>query len=178
MHMDIYTVRVIPKRLRNTSKRNHMNMNEKYTCTHHSLFSPIHRFNVVLKRPSNEDYMWSVYTKQFEASIWAVLAVLTGFLFFCLYFASQRSSCEQKLSPSDTFIAGAGMIFGQGTCVVVGVVWGSVCGLDFVCVMFSKNHWIVWSVIIVYFVDVILREAIRSANTLSNINLIIDFTKE
>ncbi|XP_042891241.1 probable glutamate receptor [Penaeus japonicus] len=72
-------------------------------------------FNVVLKRPSNEDYMWSVYTKQFEASIWAVLAVLTGFLFFCLYFASQRSSCEQKLSPSDTFIAGAGMIFGQGS---------------------------------------------------------------
>ncbi|XP_037803608.1 probable glutamate receptor [Penaeus monodon] len=72
-------------------------------------------FKIVLKRPSNEDYMWTVYTKQFEAGVWGVLTLLTTALCFSLYFASRCSSREQKLSPSDAFIVGVGMIFGQGS---------------------------------------------------------------
>lgn len=83
---------------------------QRYPFGHHF------RFKIVLKRPSNEDYMWTVYTKQFEAGVWGVLTLLTTALCFSLYFASRCSSREQKLSPSDAFIVGVGMIFGQGGC--------------------------------------------------------------
>ncbi|XP_047488086.1 probable glutamate receptor [Penaeus chinensis] len=43
-----------------------------------------YRFKIVLKRPSNEDYIWTVYTKQFEPGVWGVLTLLTTALCFSL----------------------------------------------------------------------------------------------
>ncbi|XP_042876134.1 glutamate receptor-like [Penaeus japonicus] len=70
---------------------------------------------IVLKRPTYEDYMWTVYTKQFEPGVWGVLLFVVVFLAISLYYVSRFSSSEVKISVSDALLTVFGFMFGQGT---------------------------------------------------------------
>ncbi|XP_063600691.1 probable glutamate receptor [Penaeus indicus] len=75
-------------------------------------------FRIVLKRPSNEDYMWSVYTKQFEPGVWATMVVVVAAAVACLRLASRPSRRQQKASLSDTAFTIVGFVFGQGSPII------------------------------------------------------------
>ncbi|XP_047487272.1 uncharacterized protein LOC125038077 [Penaeus chinensis] len=70
---------------------------------------------IVLKRPTYEDYMWSVYTKQFEPSVWPVLLSVVVCLALCLYLVSRFSLGEVEISVSDAILTVFGFMFGQGS---------------------------------------------------------------
>ncbi|XP_042873441.1 probable glutamate receptor [Penaeus japonicus] len=75
-------------------------------------------FRIALRRPSNEDYMWSVYTKQFDVGVWVfVLFVIAG-LVLCLYFVSCVfvAAGQVKVIPlSDCALTVIGIFCGQGS---------------------------------------------------------------
>ncbi|XP_037803578.1 glutamate receptor 1-like [Penaeus monodon] len=71
-------------------------------------------FRIALRRPSNEDYMWTVYTKQFDLSVWLVLIFLTAGLVLCLYVVSRGFSRRATISFSDCALTIFGFLCGQG----------------------------------------------------------------
>ncbi|XP_070000318.1 probable glutamate receptor [Penaeus vannamei] len=72
-------------------------------------------FRIVMKRPSNEDYIWTVYTKQFQAAVWGMALLMLAVLSATLYLVIRRSPQEDDLTLSDIFITTVGFILGQGT---------------------------------------------------------------
>ncbi|XP_063600734.1 glutamate receptor 1-like [Penaeus indicus] len=72
-------------------------------------------FRIALRRPSNEDYMWTVYTKQFELGVWLILIFLTVGLVLCLYFVSHGFSRRATISFSDCAFTIFGFLCGQGS---------------------------------------------------------------
>ncbi|XP_042883098.1 glutamate receptor ionotropic, NMDA 2A-like [Penaeus japonicus] len=70
-------------------------------------------YSVAMKRPTNEDYLWTVYTKQFEATAWivtVVLAIATTAFVFVLLRLSRR---EESVTPSLSAFTVLGILFGQ-----------------------------------------------------------------
>ncbi|XP_042892008.1 probable glutamate receptor [Penaeus japonicus] len=72
-------------------------------------------FRIVLKRPSNEDYMWTVYTKQFDPGVWGSMVLVVTAAALCLYLVSRRSLQQQNASLSDSAFIVVGFVFGQGS---------------------------------------------------------------
>ncbi|XP_047488084.1 probable glutamate receptor [Penaeus chinensis] len=71
-------------------------------------------FRIVVKRPANEDYMWTVYTKQFESDVWGIIILVSASIVLCLHCVSRWSS-EVHISLPDSVFIVTGIIFGQGT---------------------------------------------------------------
>lgn len=76
-------------------------------------------YRIVIKLPSNEDYMWSVYTKQFEGEAWVALAFLLSCLVLCLLGVSRCLKHEVTISVSDSAFAVVGIIFSQGELILL-----------------------------------------------------------
>ncbi|XP_037803358.1 probable glutamate receptor [Penaeus monodon] len=70
-------------------------------------------FKIVMKRPSNSDYMWTVYTKQFEAGVWLIVIVVIVALSVVLYLVLRYSSQDDDVSVSESFFVIVVYIFGQ-----------------------------------------------------------------
>ncbi|ROT79443.1 ionotropic glutamate receptor GLR-3, partial [Penaeus vannamei] len=70
-------------------------------------------YRIPLKRPSNSDYMWTVYTKQFEGDAWLVTAALTVVLAVLVFLVLRLSRREEELSPSWSAFTVLGIMFGQ-----------------------------------------------------------------
>ncbi|XP_069974744.1 glutamate receptor ionotropic, kainate 2-like [Penaeus vannamei] len=71
-------------------------------------------FRIAVKRPANEDYMWTVYTRQFESDVWGIMILVSASIVLCLRCVS-RSSSEVNISLPDSVFVVTGIIFGQGT---------------------------------------------------------------
>lgn len=67
-----------------------------------------------MKKPTNDDYMWSVYTKQFSKASWLVLVSTSTILTILLFWITQRSPGQPSLSLADSGFLILGFIFGQG----------------------------------------------------------------
>ncbi|XP_047480180.1 probable glutamate receptor [Penaeus chinensis] len=76
-------------------------------------------YRIVVKRPTNEDYMWTVYTKQFQSSVWVIILALSTSEMLSLYLVSHRSSQEYSISFADSAFATVGTLFGQGRTVML-----------------------------------------------------------
>lgn len=70
-------------------------------------------FKIVMKRPSNSDYMWTVYTKQFEAGVWLMVVVVIVALSVVLYLVLRYSKQDDDVSVSESFFVIVVYIFGQ-----------------------------------------------------------------
>nr|XP_027222851.1 glutamate receptor 1-like [Penaeus vannamei] len=72
-------------------------------------------YRIFMRKPSNDDHIWSVYTKQFSVPAWGTIFG-TVLVLIVLLHLSTRLSPQQ---PSFTFLDSAtviiGFIFGQGT---------------------------------------------------------------
>ncbi|XP_069974567.1 uncharacterized protein [Penaeus vannamei] len=72
-------------------------------------------YKMVMKRPTNDDRVWSAYTEEFEVEVWQVLLVLTPLLILALYFASVLVPVEEKVTLGEAFTAVTGALCGQST---------------------------------------------------------------
>lgn len=81
-------------------------------------------YRIILKRPTNEDYMWTVYTKQFTPGVWGLLMAAVLSLVLCLVCISRHSQSEASVPPTDSVLAVIGILFGQDTVLRVQTVAG------------------------------------------------------
>ncbi|XP_047480229.1 probable glutamate receptor [Penaeus chinensis] len=72
-------------------------------------------YRIYMKKPTNDDYMWSVYTKQFSKASWMVLMATSAVLTILLFWITQRSPAQPSLSLADSSFLVLGFILGQGT---------------------------------------------------------------
>ncbi|XP_063600731.1 probable glutamate receptor [Penaeus indicus] len=72
-------------------------------------------YRVAMKRPTNADYMWTVYTKQFEKESWAVTVSVTVILMVLVFVVLRLSRREESASPSISAFTVLGILFGQGS---------------------------------------------------------------
>ncbi|ROT84725.1 putative glutamate receptor ionotropic, delta-1 isoform X2 [Penaeus vannamei] len=72
-------------------------------------------YGIAMRRPSNEDYMWTVYTKQFERGVWGMMVTVALALGAALYVVSRWSKNECEAHLSESFFTVVGFLFGQGT---------------------------------------------------------------
>ncbi|XP_047487922.1 probable glutamate receptor [Penaeus chinensis] len=72
-------------------------------------------YRIAMKRPSNADYMWTVYTKQFEKEAWAVTVSVTVVLMVLVFVVLRLSRREENASPSISAFTVLGILFGQGS---------------------------------------------------------------
>ncbi|XP_042855556.1 glutamate receptor 1-like [Penaeus japonicus] len=70
---------------------------------------------IILKRPSNEDYMWTVYTKQFTGEVWGMLVVAILTLILGMACISCYSQHEINVPLSESIFTVIGLLLGQGT---------------------------------------------------------------
>ncbi|XP_037803579.1 glutamate receptor-like [Penaeus monodon] len=68
-----------------------------------------------MKRPTNADYMWTVYTKQFEKEAWGVTLSVTVVLMVLVFLVLRLSRREESVSPSISAFTVLGILFGQGS---------------------------------------------------------------
>lgn len=71
-------------------------------------------YGIAMRRPSNEDYMWTVYTKQFERSVWGMMGTVALASVTALHIISRWSKHERKIHLSESFFTVVGFLFGQG----------------------------------------------------------------
>ncbi|XP_047488310.1 probable glutamate receptor isoform X2 [Penaeus chinensis] len=79
---------------------------------------------IILKRPTNEDYMWTVYTKQFTPGVWGMLVAAVFSLGLFLACVSRYAHSEVSVPPIDSVLTVVGFMFGQGTVLRVETVAG------------------------------------------------------
>lgn len=77
-----------------------------------------------MRRPSNEDYMWTVYTKQFERGVWGMIMTVALALGAALYVVSRWCKNECQVHLLESFFTVVGFLSGQG-----GVVFKAVGGV-------------------------------------------------
>ncbi|XP_047487930.1 probable glutamate receptor [Penaeus chinensis] len=72
-------------------------------------------YKMIMKRPTNDDRVWSAYTEEFEGEVWQVLLVLTPLLILSLYFASVLVPVEESMTLAEAFTTVTGALCGQST---------------------------------------------------------------
>ncbi|XP_047488283.1 glutamate receptor 1-like isoform X1 [Penaeus chinensis] len=72
-------------------------------------------YGIAMRRPSNEDYIWTVYTKQFERGVWGMIVTVALVSGAALYVVSRWSKNEREVHLSESFFTVVGFLFGQGT---------------------------------------------------------------
>ncbi|XP_071514496.1 glutamate receptor 2-like [Panulirus ornatus] len=59
------------------------------------------RYKLVLRRPTSQSYMWTNYTREFEAEVWVVIALFLIGVAFLVF-------CTTRFSPSETHVVTLG----------------------------------------------------------------------
>ncbi|XP_066939755.1 probable glutamate receptor [Macrobrachium rosenbergii] len=75
------------------------------------------KYIMYMKRPSNSDYMWRAYTKQFSLLVWIVTAVFILWVTILFYLNLKISQFPSPLVFSEASFTIIGFILGQGTSI-------------------------------------------------------------
>ncbi|XP_069974745.1 probable glutamate receptor [Penaeus vannamei] len=70
-------------------------------------------FKIIVRRPLNEDYMWTAYSKQFEIGVWGMIVFVVMILALSLFAVSYFSERVQ-ISLADCVFAIIGIFLGKG----------------------------------------------------------------
>ncbi|XP_071523389.1 probable glutamate receptor [Panulirus ornatus] len=70
-------------------------------------------YKLVMKRPTNDDQMWSTFTSEFQVEVWWVLSLLVLVLPLAMHVAT-HSRYDQKLSVMNSITIVGGALCGQG----------------------------------------------------------------